>query len=309
MTPETARDTGVSDAEKERAEAMAGRLSMPVLTRCWQMLLKGHGEVRMAGQPLTALEMLLIRLCYVADLPPPAEIVKALNAGDGTRLAAPQPAAPAGNGGMTAIAGGGPALASANPEPVAQPSSAPEPQARAAPALTPPRSFEDAVELFAEHREMMLYTQLRSEAHLVAFEPGHIEIRPTDAAPQTLANRVGALLTEWTGTRWVVSVSQAAGAPTLRDLAETADAALKAEAAQNPVVQAVLETFPAQRSPRSATWRRTQKRLTTRSTTCQTACPRAATRRQTHEESRPADEAGAGDAGQDAGDAGTRRRG
>jgi DNA polymerase-3 subunit gamma/tau len=107
-----------------------------------------------------------------------------------------------------------------------------------------PQSFEAAVELFAAQREMMLYTQLQSQAHLVAFEPGRIEINPADDAPQNLANRVGALLTEWTGTRWVVSISSESGAPTLRQQAAAADAALREEAAQHPVVQAVLENFP-----------------------------------------------------------------
>ena len=241
VTPETARDTGVSDAEKDRAGQMADAISMPVLTRAWQMLLKGHGEVQMAGQPLTAIEMLLIRLCYVTDLPPPAEIVKALEDAGAATGAAAQPAAPPGNGGMTAIAGGRPPLA----EPAADPPPAPETYAQAAPSpVAAPQTFEAAVELFAEQREMMLYTQLQSQVHLVAFEPGRIEINPTEGAPQNLANRVGALLTEWTGSRWVVSVTSESGAPTLRHQAEAADAAIRNEAAQHPVVQAVFENFP-----------------------------------------------------------------
>ncbi len=259
VTPETARTTGVADAEKDRAETMAGELSMPILTRCWQMLLKGYGEVQMAGQPLTALEMLLIRLCYVADLPPPAEIVKALEGG-GNAPAAPASSPAAGNGGVTAIAGSGPRTEGAvlrsegaGPQAVAQrlPEDAPlpEPYAQAdiapSPTVAPqPASFVEAVELFADNREMQLYSQLKGEAHLVAFEPGRIELRPTSAAPPNLANRMGALLTEWTGARWVVSVSAAEGASTLKQQEQAADSARREDAAQNPVVQAVMENFP-----------------------------------------------------------------
>ena len=258
VTPETARNTGVSDAEKGRAETMAGSLSMPVLTRCWQMLLKGHGEVQVAGQPLTALEMLVIRLCYVAELPPPGDLVRALEKDGGQPGTAPASTpTPAGNGGAAAIAsaapvalhpdGGAQAMAQRAPaeEPLPAPDAAPG-TAKTPPAASAalPADFTAAVELFANKGEMQLYSQLRGEAHLVAFELGRIELRPTEAAPPNLANRAGALLTEWTGTRWVVSISAAVGAATLKQQEADADAALKEDAAQNPVVQAVLESFP-----------------------------------------------------------------
>ncbi len=260
VTPETARATGVSDAEKGRAEAMAGNLAMPVLTRCWQMLLKGHGEVRQAGQPLTALEMLLIRLCYVAELPPPGDLVQALEK-QGTPASPASGSAPAGNGGAAVSvarpaavpAGGAGPQALARLAPVEDDDAAPDPsppqaQARAkaqsAASAIMPDSFAAAVELFAAKGEMLLYSQLRSTAHLVAFEPGRIELRLIEAAPPNLANRAGALLTEWTGERWVVSVSGADGDATLKQQKDAANSALKDDAARNPVVQAVLESFP-----------------------------------------------------------------
>ncbi len=68
----------VSDVERARGRTMAGALSMPVLTRTWQLLLKGVGEVQTAPSAMLALEMLLVRLAYAADLPPPAEVIERL---------------------------------------------------------------------------------------------------------------------------------------------------------------------------------------------------------------------------------------
>jgi len=69
------------EAERTRGAALADRLSLPVLARGWQMLLKGVGEVETAPDRRAAAEMVLLRLCHVSDLPPPAELVRRLVAG------------------------------------------------------------------------------------------------------------------------------------------------------------------------------------------------------------------------------------
>ncbi|MDH3790363.1 MAG: DNA polymerase III subunit gamma/tau, partial [Rhodospirillales bacterium] len=93
-------------------------------------------------------------------------------------------------------------------------------------------------------REVLLANHLTGDVHLVHFEPGRIEFRPEAAAPRDLAGRLGRLLQEWTGERWVVSVSDAPGAAMLRDARRDLADRQRAAAQENPLVQAVLETFP-----------------------------------------------------------------
>ena len=76
------------EAERVRGGALADKLGIPVLGRLWQMLLKGIGEVETAPDRRQAAEMVLIRLCHVADLPPPGELVKRLTT-EGAGAAAP----------------------------------------------------------------------------------------------------------------------------------------------------------------------------------------------------------------------------
>jgi len=64
--------------DRERAVVLAAQASVPILTRFWQILLKGIDEVQIAPSSIQAAEMILIRLAYVADLPTPAEIVRTL---------------------------------------------------------------------------------------------------------------------------------------------------------------------------------------------------------------------------------------
>ena len=73
-----AASEGLSGEERRRAALLGGRLSMAILARAWQLLLKGLEETANAPNPTAAAEMVLIRLAYTADLPPPDEIVKAL---------------------------------------------------------------------------------------------------------------------------------------------------------------------------------------------------------------------------------------
>jgi DNA polymerase-3 subunit gamma/tau len=107
-----------------------------------------------------------------------------------------------------------------------------------------PQNFDEVLALFDTRREALIRSHLWSHVHLVTFEAGRIELRPEAAAPRDLANRLGQLLTEWTGTRWVVAVSQAEGAPTLAEQAAQRDSAVRNEVAGHPLVRAVLDTFP-----------------------------------------------------------------
>ena len=229
-----APDAAASTADSERAQglAMAGKLSMASLTRAWTLLLKGLQETLAAPSPLRAAEMALIRLCYVADLPSPADALKALQNGGGVPAAgASAPPAPRGNG------GGGAAARLAT-----QPAMAVATQA--APAMPAPRNFTEVVALFETRREARLVHSLMHHVHEVRCEPGLIEFRPESKAPADLAPRLSELLSQWTGRRWIASVSSAEGKPTLIQQKATKADDLRSSAENNELVLAILKTFP-----------------------------------------------------------------
>ncbi len=93
----------LAEAERTRGAAMAERLSIPELGRAWQMLLKGMAEVEQAPDRRGAAEMVLIRLCHVAELPTPGELVRRL-AGE-ARPAAVRPGVAGAGGPASAPAG------------------------------------------------------------------------------------------------------------------------------------------------------------------------------------------------------------
>jgi DNA polymerase-3 subunit gamma/tau len=83
--------------------------------------------------------------------------------------------------------------------------------------------------------------------HEVRCEPGLIEFRPEPQAPPDLAPRLSEYLGRWTGRRWIASVSRAEGKPTLAAQKSANADSLRAAAESNPVVQAIMKTFPGAR--------------------------------------------------------------
>ncbi|MBF0562486.1 MAG: DNA polymerase III subunit gamma/tau, partial [Alphaproteobacteria bacterium] len=237
IVPEIANEPSVPQTERVRGGDMAGRLPMSVLTRTWQMLLKALTEVRAAPSPLQAAEMALVRLAYVADLPTPADAIETLKRSASTTSGATTPPpTPQNRGPMATLAPAAPAVAA---QPRANPATTP--MANEAPA---PRNFEDVVALFRSRREMLLVQHLTADVHPVRCEPGRLEFRPGPHAPRDLAGNLSRLLGEWTGRRWLVSVSSEDGQPTLREQDEATRQQQKGEATAHPLVQAVLAAFP-----------------------------------------------------------------
>jgi DNA polymerase III subunit gamma/tau len=217
------------EAERTRGAGFADRLPLAALGRAWQMLLKGIAEVEQAPDRRAAAEMVLIRLCYVADLPPPGDLVRRLTENGAGAAGGPAPSG--GNGGARAVANGAPAVAAA-------------PASAAAPAL---QNFREVAALVATAREATLHAHLVHSVHLVRFAPPVIELRPQPEAPRDLAARLAAVLTGATGTRWTIALSTAQGEPTLAEQGEAADAARRSAAAEHPLVRAILAAFPGAR--------------------------------------------------------------
>ncbi|GIL39371.1 DNA polymerase III subunit gamma/tau [Roseiterribacter gracilis] len=241
LTPGTA-GAGLGESERVRGGALADKLSMPILTRAWQLLLKGLGEVQQAPTPQAAFEMVLLRLVFAADLPTPGDLVRQL-----TEQNAGNAPAPRGNGGGGGVVLGGGATAVARAEPLAQPMLSAEPQAYAAEpqALEKmPADWRAAVELFAKYRQGQLNYHLATNAKLVRFEAGRIELNVLPAAPRDLASRVGSMLSEWTGTRWMVTISSAPGEASLSEQDAAKESAALQEAKVHPTVAKLLATFP-----------------------------------------------------------------
>lgn len=269
VAPKSADEASVTEAERARGREFAEQISVRLLSRAWQILLKGVQEVQSASKPLAAADMVLVRLAYAADLPDPGDLMAQIKNGQnpfGSAAPSGGGGAPAGGGGGTSAmavgmnyapgsSGSGPTMqASARPQlsaiqggrpaPQGVPQAAPEPQAQPAYNL---KSLYDCAALASEKGDIPFKVKIQRLMRLVKFEPGKIEIQPTDDAPADIAGEFGRKLTEWTGQRWFVVVSRNQGRPTIHEEQEANQQQLLSDAKSHPTVAALLAQFPGAR--------------------------------------------------------------
>ena len=232
-------DPSASEAERARATGLAERLQMPALARAWQMLLKGHEEVRASPRPLAAADMVLVRLAYAADLPSPADLARRLHDGAG---AAPAP--PLTGAAQTPSRKRADAEAEA-PPPVFDKADDDQPEMpEPAPELA---SFEDVVALAEAKRDLKLKHALLEQVGLVRFKPGTIEVNPLPQAPRDLTQELMRKLKAWTGRVWIVAVSDETGAEPLGAQRRAKEAREIEAVREHPAVKEVMQRFPGAR--------------------------------------------------------------
>jgi DNA polymerase-3 subunit gamma/tau len=251
VVPATADNVAFGETERVRAREFAAKLSMRVLSRMWQMLLKGITEVQTATRPAAAAEMVLVRIAYVADMPTPDEAIRMIEQNGGgspvissgasaTRTTPASTVSSMQSSPPRAIVSGPRASAdmSARPQAIAS-----APEAQSAPALRI-TSFPQLVALAGEKRDLMTKAALEADVRLVRIEDGRLEVALERNAARMLVNDLSRKLEQWTGRRWTVIVSNEAGQPTLRSQNEVIKNERERAAEADPRVQEVLARFP-----------------------------------------------------------------
>ena len=215
----------VTDLEIERGNYLATKLPMVQLGRCWQMLLKGVGEIQQASSQLAALEMVLIRLAYLAEPNKPDETVERANLDIKKKVNVNQINSDETSKQETIV------LESPSNE------------------LNHPHgirdlTFADIVDLFEEKREGVIHSKLVTKVRLVSVAACRLEIMETNEIDNKFAVQVSKLLGEWTGQDWMVSVVDIEGEKTMQQQMLEKQRSMKSVAAQDPLVARIIETFP-----------------------------------------------------------------
>lgn len=254
LVPDLAQSPELAEQERKYAQELAGKLGVAHLTRSWQILSKGLHEARLAPNPYMAAEMVLVRLMHASNLPSPSDVIRKVQEGLPAG-GAPSAPAPSGGGGSTnAQASGGvqaPAPTSgvtaynggnATMQARSQPQATQE-QELAVGIIPNPQNFEQLAQLFNDQRELVLWTHLHHNSELVRFEKGRLELNTAGNVPNDFAGKVGKLLSDWTGERWVVSITAQQGQPSLQAQADAAKQVRLDEAREHPLVSKLVESF------------------------------------------------------------------
>jgi len=255
----------LSGDQLTRAQDIAKKISMPSLSKTWQILLKGLGEVAGAPNEQNAAEMVIIRLAYAANLPDPSDLVKKLkDMGSDIRAQGTNTTPGNTSSGATASASSNIHHQDFTPPPsieVGGTGTHGQETARAMPqlsvvsapeAIPDLKKLQDVITLLEKHDEVLLAGQLYHLAHLVKLEhhnygeapKGKIELRIEDSASPDMSQNLRKKLCDITEQTWAVVLSNSAGAPTLASIDEAAHLQELEELANIPLVHNILKLFP-----------------------------------------------------------------
>ncbi len=208
-------------AEEERAALadFAARLGAGELHRLWQLLLKGHDEVRTAPDPLVSLQMALLRILHAAQMPDPGKLARRIEEMAASGFVAAPPAA----AGDTAPA---PALAAA---PV---------------AASPVQDWAALVEAVDVAGQLRVAQMMRDRVRVIELAGERLVYQQADNFPDDPAPDIREALFKVTGKRWLIERGTGAAQPSLREVAEAEAAAEDARIRSDPLVKAAFDAFP-----------------------------------------------------------------
>ena len=248
ISPLVAKDESFSPDERERGVKIADRLSIKILSRLWQLLLKVIEEVSLAPNSKIAAEMGIIRMTYISDMPSPQELIKKMDANFlGRGEVSPDQSV---DQQISEKPGGAEKNEQSflsnemkEEEPLKFKSNRNKAEVEND-LSTPLKTFFDMVKLIRSKRDVELLVEVEDNVRLVNFEPGHVEFQPTESASSELASRLGSFLNSNTDLRWVISLVKSGGGKTLREIKEKEKKALKNKSMENKVVKTIFKFFP-----------------------------------------------------------------
>lgn len=245
IVPDLVNDIAVPESERVRGKAMAETLSMSALTTVWQMLLKGVIEIKQADNPLKALEMLVVRLGYAADLPSPAQMIEDIKKNGitteprPTTILKPTVVAETPDVSVKSVvetSESEPAVVASKPLPISESAQSTEP-------LVKIETMADLAKLARDKREMLLAFNIENHIRPIEITTGKLICSFTDEAPDHLSFTLSQFLTKHTGMSWAVEMREKSVGKTQSEVkAEEKNKQLE-KLKQDDVVASVLNAF------------------------------------------------------------------
>ncbi|MAU38674.1 MAG: hypothetical protein CBC54_000240, partial [Rhizobiales bacterium TMED94] len=210
-----------------RIKSLKDKISVKHLSRYWQMILKASSEIKNFSKPLAALEMAIIRMSYISDLPTPDEIIKKIEGNNTESSEKKSPNSEVNN----AIK----VVPTVSVKPVQQEKIIEENRE------FDPKSFEDIIELVRLNKNIRLQYDLENNVSLVSFEKGKIELNILNNDEKilfTLSNK----LQEWTNEKWLIVSSSAQGQKTIKEVRDDDKFELHSLIKEHPIyTKAIIE--------------------------------------------------------------------
>lgn len=231
LLPGFVNDASLSENDRNFLKETSGKLSIATLSKIWQMLIKGMNEMQTAPVPIDALEMILIRIAYSANLPSPAELLESVKKKSESGTLRPAN------------------FSAGNPSAAAQTAAAPvsAPAAVSTPAQTvvnaPFSDINGLIKHLENQKQPRLAYALRHDIEVVEFSPGQIKFKAADRVGNDTLAALNKILEETTGGKWALDIVPGEVGRTVADIENEQKEKDKKNVAETPLVKAILEEF------------------------------------------------------------------
>lgn len=237
IIPALLNSTSLSEIEKKTFATLSTSCSLAVLSKIWQMLIKGISEINMAPSAVEALEMILLRVAYSASLPTPYEILNEVK--KNSDLA-----------GTSSVYSGQSALLqnSAAAVPVSVPPSGTEKKNDLTATVSTGETsgfntVEDLLRYLEGTKKALIEYSIKHDVCIREFSDGHIAMNIAPSIHQDFIMNLHKLLSEATGRQWEIEIIKGDLGETIADKEKSAAEATKKNVSEYPLVKKILEEF------------------------------------------------------------------
>ncbi len=231
LLPGFVNDASLSENDRNFLKETSGKLSIATLSKIWQMLIKGMNEMQTAPVPIDALEMILIRIAYSANLPSPAELLESVKKKSESGTLRP----------ANFSAGNTPAAAQTAAAPVSAPAAVSTPAQTVVNA--PFSDINGLIKHLENQKQPRLAYALRHDVEVVEFSPGQIKFKAADRVGNDTLAALNKILEETTGGKWALDIVPGEVGRTVADIENEQKEKDKKNIAETPLVKAILEEF------------------------------------------------------------------
>lgn len=231
LLPGFVNDASLSENDRNFLKETSGKLSIATLSKIWQMLIKGMNEMQTAPVPIDALEMILIRIAYSANLPSPAELLESVKKKSESGTLRP----------ANFSAGNTPAAAQTAAAPVSAPAAVSTPAQTVVNA--PFSDINGLIKHLENQKQPRLAYALRHDVEVVEFSPGQIKFKAADRVGNDTLTALNKILEETTGGKWALDIVPGEVGRTVADIENEQKEKDKKNIAETPLVKAILEEF------------------------------------------------------------------
>lgn len=221
IIPALLNSTSLSEIEKTTFTDLSGKCSLAILSKIWQMLIKGISEINMAPSAVEALEMILLRIAYSASLPTPYEILnevkKNSNLSGYSASSSPSVGSEKKNLATAPISSDGNA--------------------------TVFNTVEDFLRYLEGAKKALIEYSIKNDVCIREFSDGHIAMNIAPTIHQDFIMNLHKLLSDATGKQWEIEIVKGELGETIAEKEKSAVEAKKKNVAEYPLVKRILEEF------------------------------------------------------------------